>query len=87
MNSFLSRFAFSLALSGSSFNDGQFMEALRKKQFSLADDEGDLGNYDQQRFERQEERIRNLQATVDAQSDLLRDIADKLQIGKYTTRL
>ena len=45
-------------------------------------DKEDLDNYDQQRIERQEERIKTLQATVDAQGELLRAIADKLQIKK-----
>lgn len=41
-----------------------------------------MDNYDQQRIERQEERIKTLQATVDAQTELLKAIADKLQIKK-----
>lgn len=70
-------------LSGSGLSDGEFLEALRQQQSNLrANDDQDLDNVDQQRFERQEERIKNLQATVDAQGELLRAIADKLDIRK-----
>lgn len=71
-----------LAFSGSGLTDGDFVDSLRKRQSSDNDDDRDLDNYDLQRYERQEERITKLQATVDAQSELLRAIADKLQIDK-----
>ena len=71
-----------IAFSGTGFTDSELIDSLRKRQSSVADDDQDLDNYDQQRYERQEERIKNLQATVDAQSELLKAIADKLNIGK-----
>ena len=73
---------FRIAFSGTSLTDSDLIDSLRNRQSSVGDDDQELENYDHQRFERQEERIKNLQATVDAQSELLRAIADKLNIGK-----
>lgn len=74
--------SFRLAFAGIGVSDDEFLDVLRRKDSNQNTDEGDLDNYDQQRLERQEERIKNLQATVDAQSELLKAIADKLQIKK-----
>ena len=73
---------FRIAFSGTGLPDSDLIDSLRNRQSSVRDDDQELDDYDQQRFERQEERIKNLQATVDAQSELLRAIADKLNIGK-----
>ena len=69
-----------LAFAGIGVSDDEFLDLIRRKESHQSTDENDLGNYDQQRLERQEERIKALQATVDAQSELLKAIADKLQI-------
>lgn len=73
---------FRLAFSGIGVSDDEFLDLIRKKESHQSTDEDDLDNFDQQRLERQEERIKTLQATVDAQGELLRAIADKLQIVK-----
>lgn len=57
------------------------MDTLRKQQSDSGDDEKETYDF-QQRLERQAESIKDLQATVDAQTELLRTIADKLDIGK-----
>ena len=57
------------------------MNTLRKQQSDSGDNEKETNDF-QQRLERQEESIKNLQAAVDAQTELLRAIADKLDIGK-----
>lgn len=75
-------FVFRFAFAGVGLSDDEFLDFIRKKDSDQNNDEEDLDNYDQQRIERQEERIKTLQATVDAQSELLRAIADKLQIKK-----
>lgn len=77
-NQFLKR----LLLSGSGISDSEFVNSLRNEQPSEGGDEQDLDNYEHQRYERQEERIKNLQATVDAQTEVLKAIAEKLQIEK-----
>ena len=74
-------FFFSLALSGSGLVDSDFMDTLRKQQSVSVDNEKETNDF-QQRLERQEESIKDLQAAVDAQTELLRAIADKLDIGK-----
>lgn len=74
-------FSFSLALSGSGLIDSDFMNTLRKQQSNSGDNEKETNDF-QQRLERQEESIKDLQAAVDAQTELLRAIADKLDIGK-----
>ena len=74
-------FSFSLALSGSGLVDSDFMNTLRKQQSDSGDNEKETNDF-QQRLERQEESIKDLQAAVDAQTELLRAIADKLDIGK-----
>ena len=74
-------FVFRLAFAGVGLSDDEFLDLIRKKDSDQNNDE-DLDNYDQQQIERQEERIKTLQATVDAQSELLRAIAEKLQIKK-----
>ena len=43
---------------------------------------GALDEYDRQRIERQEEQMKRLQATVDAQSKVLTAIANKLGINE-----
>jgi len=58
------------------------LDLIRKRDSDQNNDNEDLDNYDQQQIERQEERIKTLQAAVDAQGELLRAIADKLQIKK-----
>ena len=73
---------FRLLLSGSGISDSEFVNSLRNEQPSEGGDEQDLDNYEHQRYERQEERIKNLQATVDAQTEVLKAIAEKLQIEK-----
>ena len=75
-------FVFRLAFAGVGLSDDEFLDLIRKKDSNQNDDGDDLDNYDQQRIERQEERIKTLQATVDAQTELLKAIADKLQIKK-----
>lgn len=74
-------FSSSFALSGSGLVDSDFMDTLRKQQSDLGDDEKETYDF-QKRLERQEESIKDLQAAVDAQTELLRTIADKLDIGK-----
>ena len=71
-----------LLLSGSGVTDSGFLDSLRKEKSSEGDGDQDLDNYEEQRYEKQEKRIENLQATVDAQTELLKAIADKLQIEK-----
>ena len=71
-----------LQLSGSGITDSGFLDSLRKEQSSEGDGDQDLDNYEEQRYKKQEKRIKNLQATVDAQTELLKAIADKLQIEK-----
>ena len=71
-----------LLLSGSGVTDSGFLDSLRKEKSSEGDGDQDLDNYEQQRYEKQEKRIKNLQVTVDAQTELLKAIADKLQIEK-----
>ena len=71
-----------LAFAGVGLSDDEFLDLIRKKDSDQKNDGDDLDNYDQQRIERQEERIKTLQATVDAQTELLKAIADKLQIKK-----
>lgn len=75
-------FVFRLAFSGVGLSDDEFLDLIRKRDSDQNNDNEDLDNYDQQQIERQEERIKTLQATVDAQGELLRAIADKLQIKK-----
>lgn len=79
-NAFL-YFSSSFALSGSGLVDSDFMDTLRKQQSDSGDDEKETYDF-QQRLERQEESIKDLQAALDAQTELLRTIADKLDIGK-----
>ena len=67
-------------VAGSGITDSGFLDSLRNEQSSERDGDQDLDNYEQQRYEKQEKRIKNLQATVDAQTELLKAIADKLQI-------
>ncbi|XP_074625241.1 transient receptor potential cation channel subfamily A member 1-like [Acropora palmata] len=76
------RFLKMLQLSGSGITDSGFLDSLRKEQSSEGDGDQDLDNYEEQRYKKQEKRIKNLQATVDAQTELLKAIADKLQIEK-----
>ena len=59
------------------------MDTLRKQQSDSGDNEKETNDF-QQRLERQEESIKDLQAAVDAQTELLRAIADKLDIGKWS---
>ena len=59
------------------------MNTLRKQQSNSGDNEKETNDF-QQRLERQEESIKDLQAAVDAQTELLRAIADKLDIGKWS---
>lgn len=73
---------FRLAFAGVGLSDDEFLDLIRMKDSDQNNGEEDLDNYDQQRIERQEERIKTLQATVDAQTELLKAIADKLQIKK-----
>lgn len=77
-NTFIKRLAFA----GVGLSDDEFLDLIRKKDSDQKNDGDDLDNYDQQRIERQEERIKTLQATVDTQTELLKAIADKLQIKK-----
>ena len=74
-------FVFRLAFSGVGLSDDEFLDLIRKRDSDQNNDNEDLDNYDQQQIERQEDRIKTLQATVDAQGELLRAIADKLQIN------
>ncbi|KAL9969342.1 hypothetical protein ACROYT_G021546 [Oculina patagonica] len=76
-NTFIKKFAFA----GIGVSDDEFLDLIRKKDSHQSTNEEDLDNYDQQRLERQEERIKTLQATVDAQGELLRAIADKLEVN------
>lgn len=73
---------FRFAFAGIGVSDDAFLDLIRKKDSHQSTDEDDLDNYDQLRLERQEERIKTLQATVDAQGELLRAIADKLEVKK-----
>ena len=73
---------FRLAFAGVGLSDDEFLDLIRKKDSDQSNADEDLDNYDQQQIERQEERIKTLQATVDAQTELLKAIADKLQIKK-----
>lgn len=75
-------FVFRLAFAGVSLSDDEFLDLIRKKDSDQKNGEEDLDDYEQQRIERQEERIKSLQATVDAQTELLKAIADKLNIKK-----
>ena len=75
-------FVFRLAFAGVSLSDDEFLDLIRKKDSDQNNGEEDLDDYEQKRIERQEERIKSLQATVDAQTELLKAIADKLKIKK-----
>ena len=75
-------FSFRFVFSGTGLSNEDFLDIIGKNESSQNEDEGDLDEYDRQRIERQEEQMKRLQATVDAQSKVLTAIANKLGINE-----
>lgn len=69
-------------LSGTGLSNDDFLDIISKNDSSQNEAEADLDEYDQHIIKRQEEQIKTLQATVDAQSKLLIAIAKKLGINE-----
>lgn len=75
-------FSFRFVFSGTGLSNEDFLDIIGKNESGQNEDEGDLDEYDRQRIERQEEQMKRLQATVDAQSKVLTAIANKLGINE-----